>query len=247
MPKLATPFCACLVSSFALLAVLLSVLFTTPAFGQAPSPVKTIDVYVQPYYAAATTEGASPAVAVSKAHDTLLASTKQTDVVQALDSIANGNALITPMTLMVLAIRLYDVGLRDESVFWFYVAKDRYLTLAGVANMNSPMLADVGEAVKNFATLAGPVINGYAFCDTAKQAAARSKALQWVIDNPYKVILLPKIPAPPGDRNERLAKTIEGLKRDVVREKEFLSKPENIENMKQGRAKSGALQRFCWK
>ena len=30
------------------------------------------------------------------------------------------------MTMMVLAIRLYDVGLRDDAVFWFYAAKDRY-------------------------------------------------------------------------------------------------------------------------
>jgi hypothetical protein len=29
------------------------------------------------------------------------------------------------MTMMVLAIRLYDAGLRDDAVFWFYVAKDR--------------------------------------------------------------------------------------------------------------------------
>ena len=37
------------------------------------------------------------------------------------------------MTLMVLAIRLYDVGgCRDDAVFWFYAAENRYLTLEDV-------------------------------------------------------------------------------------------------------------------
>ena len=35
---------------------------------------------------------------------------------------------LTPMTIMVLAIRLYDVGLRDDAVFWFYAAKNRFAT-----------------------------------------------------------------------------------------------------------------------
>jgi hypothetical protein len=37
--------------------------------------------------------------------------------------------VVTPMTMMVLAIRLYDVGLRDDAVFWFYASKDRFQTL----------------------------------------------------------------------------------------------------------------------
>ena len=31
--------------------------------------------------------------------------------------------VVTPMTMMVLAIRLYDVGLRDDAVFWFYASR----------------------------------------------------------------------------------------------------------------------------
>ena len=88
------------------------------------------------------------------------------------------------MTLMVLAIRLYDVGLRDDAVFWFYAAKNRYFTLAGVADVRTPQLAQVEDAVRNFAVLAGPVINGYAFCDVANQQKQQAKALQWVTDHP---------------------------------------------------------------
>jgi hypothetical protein len=38
--------------------------------------------------------------------------------------------------------------------------------------------------VRDFATLAGPFINGYAFCDVANQQAIRAKALDWVEKNP---------------------------------------------------------------
>jgi hypothetical protein len=61
----------------------------------------------------------TPSVAVGKTYDTLLASNRRDDIVRARDEINRNNSLVTPMTLMVLAIRLYDVGLRDDSVFWF--------------------------------------------------------------------------------------------------------------------------------
>ncbi len=48
--------------------------------------------------------------------------------------------------------------------------KDRYLTAAGVVlDMHSPELADAADAVAGFATLAGPVIDGHAFCDIQAQ------------------------------------------------------------------------------
>ena len=122
-----------------------------------------------PYYEAAHEPGGTPRVAVAKAYDALLASSRREDVVRARDGIVKDNALLTPMTLMVLAIRLYDVGLRDDAVFWFYAAKNRYFTLEGVADVRAPQLAQVEDAVRNFAALAGPVINGYAFCDVANQ------------------------------------------------------------------------------
>ena len=49
------------------------------------------------------------------------------------------------MTMMVLAIRLYDVGLRDDAVFWFYVAKDRTIVLSDVLNVKTPQLAQADD------------------------------------------------------------------------------------------------------
>ena len=214
---------------------------------RASEPVRHVGIYVTPYYEAAHEPGGTPRVAVAKAYDALLASSRREDVVRARDGIAKDNALLTPMTLMVLAIRLYDVGLRDDAVFWFYAAKNRYFTLEGVADVRAPQLAQVEDAVRNFAALAGPVINGYAFCDVANQQRIAARALQWTIDNPYKALFLPQVPARPGDRAQNLQKTLAGLKANVAKEREYLAKPENVARFKQQRRDNAADQRFCWK
>ena len=72
------------------------------------------------------------------------------------------------MAMMVLAIRLYDVGLRDDAVFWFYAAKERYIVMSEVLDVKTQTLAQADDAMRSFASLAGPIINGYAFCDLAK-------------------------------------------------------------------------------
>ena len=213
----------------------------------AADPVKRVAVYVLPYYESARDAGGAPTIAVAKAYDALLASRRREDVVRARDEIAKNNALLTPMTLMVLAIRLYDVGLRDDAVFWFYAAKNRYFTLAGVADVRTPQLAQVEDAVRNFAVLAGSVINGYAFCDIANQQKQQAKALQWVTDHPYKALFMTQVPALPGDRKANLAKALAELTSNVAKESEYLANPANVTQLKEQRAKNGADQKFCWK
>jgi hypothetical protein len=51
------------------------------------------------------------------------------------------------------------------------------------------------EAVKSFAVLAGPVINGYAFCDRARQYATNVKAIEWTEQNPYRVLFMSQLTA----------------------------------------------------
>jgi hypothetical protein len=213
----------------------------------AVEPVKTIDVYVTPYYQAADTPGAAPKVTVAKPFDTLLASTRREDVVRARDEIARNNAMLTPMTLMVLAIRLYDVGLRDDSVFWFYAAKDRFVTLAGVADLRSREVAPAENAVTNFAVLAGPVINGYAFCNPDKQQAIRRKAMEWVIANPYRAMFFPQIPARPGDRQANLKLAIAEIRTAVAKERDYLAKPANLAELAARRKENNADAKYCWK
>jgi hypothetical protein len=210
-------------------------------------PVRRLDLYVQPYYEAAASPGGAPSVAVNKAYDALLASTRREDIVRARDAIARDNAMVTPMTLMVLAIRLYDVGLRDDAVFWFYAAKNRYFTLAGVADVKAPSLAQVEDATRNFAVLAGPGINGYAFCDVANQQAIAAKAMQWTLDNPYRAIFLPQVPARPGDRAANLAEAQAKLRDNVAKEREYLAQPANRAKLATERKANGTDERYCWR
>ena len=213
----------------------------------AAEPVKRIDIYVTPYYEAAREPGGNPTVKVHQMYDTLLASNRREDIAYVRDEISRNNALVTPMTMMVLAIRLYDLGLRADAVLWFYAAKDRFGTLADVADMNSRELAQVEDAVRNFASLAGPVINGYAFCDIQKQREMRTKALKWVIDNPYKAMFLPQVPPRPGDRQENLKKGNAEITAAAAKERDYLAKPANIVDLKAKRKQNDADAMYCWK
>jgi len=136
-------------------AALVTVLIAASCGAFAAEPVRHIGIYVEPYYAAARNPGDPPQVAVGASVNGPLSSTQREDIVAVRDRIKTEPKLITPMTMMVLAIRLYDVGLRDDAVFWFYAAKDRYLTLDEVVDVVAGGLAQVEDTVRSFFTLAG--------------------------------------------------------------------------------------------
>jgi hypothetical protein len=217
-----------------------------PSRAAAVEPVKYIGVYVQPYFESAPAPGGRPQVAVHERYDALLASNTPQDIVAVRDRIQREPKLVTPMTLMVLAIRLYDVGLRDDSVFWFYVAKDRYVTLSEVLDVGTPALSGVDEATRNFAVLAGPIINGYAFCNIRKQKELRLKALDWVSKNHYEALFLPQLPAKPGDRHANLRDALEKARERVRKEQEYLDQPENLAKLAKARKENHADEMYCW-
>lgn len=218
----------------------------TPTATVTAEPVRHVPVFVSPYSAAGATPQDAPKVAVAKAYDAQLASSKVADIQAVAQAVRAQPGLITPMTLMVLAIRHYDVGLRDESVFWFYAAKDRYLTLREVADLNHPGLSQVRQATTDFANLAGLTINGHAFCNLARQQAARQRALAWVEANPYDALFLPQIPARPGDRRDNLALAIKKLKDDAAKESESLAHPAMQAQMRASRLANQADLKYCW-
>src|SRR6186713_1348426 len=201
--------------------LLLAIVCAAASAGALAAPIKRIDIYVTPYYEASK-GGAAPKVAVGKTYDTLLASNSREDIVRARDDINRNNSLVTPMTMMVLAIRLYDVGLRDDAVFWFYAAKDRFLTLDEVVDVGAGGLAQVEDAIRNFSTLAGPIINGYAFCDIANQQTIRAKALDWVEQNPYEAIFMERLPAKSSNRKQALAEAVASLRQSAAKESAYL-------------------------
>ena len=209
-------------------------------------PVRHVGIYVQPYYESASQPGGTPRVAVGRSFDGL-ASNKREDILAIRDRIVAEPKLVTPMTLMVLAIRLYDVGLRDDAVFWFYAAKDRYLTLSGVVDVGAGGLAQVEDAVRNFSTLAGPIINGYAFCDIANQQAIRARALDWVEQNPYAAIFMERFPAKTGDRQQALAEAVALMRSNAAKERAYLLDAANAAKYRADRARTGTDEKYCWK
>lgn len=217
-----------------------------PARADTSDAIRLIDIYVKPYYEAAEAPDETPIVRVGPRYDAHLASNNPEDIVSLRDEIEARPELVTPMTLMVLAIRFYDVGLRDDAVFWFYAAKNRYLTMDGVLDMNSPDLIGVKDAVHSFVALAGPFINSYAFCDFDKQGGASLAALEWVRLNPYEAINMVQLPALPGERSENLERAIEKIEESIRRERTYLSDPVNREEMLEKRKANHAAEQFCW-
>ena len=90
-----------------------------PVLSLAAEPVREVGVYVQPFYEAGRTPGERPQVSVGQQYNELLSSNRRENILAARDMIIAKPAVVTPMAMMVLAIRLYDVGLRDDSVSGF--------------------------------------------------------------------------------------------------------------------------------
>ena len=227
-----------------LLAALVLVLGTPVAF--AANQVRHIQVHVEPYYRAGETREERPRVSVGNQLNERLASNNRADVAQARDLVRAAPATVTPVALMVLAVRLYDVGLRDEAVFWFNVAKDRLDTLTAVLDVQDKDLQRIDRATRTFILRAGPVINGYAFCDPARQQRLRAEALAWVEANPYQTLFLEQMPARPGDRRANLERALATLREDVRAEAAYLGQPANLAKIAAGRVESEADAKYCW-
>jgi hypothetical protein len=219
----------------------------TAGVALAAEPVRHVAIYVEPFYRSAQTPDGKPQVAVGKQYNELLTSAKREDILAARDLVNAKPDLVTPMTLMVLAIRFYDVGLRDDAVFWFYAAKDRYIVMSEVLDVKSPLLGQAADAVGNFATLAGPVINGYAFCDFAKQKELHAKAVAWVESNPYGVMFMDRAPALPGDRAANAKRAVQNAKDRAAKESAFFDDAKNVEAFTATRKQNDAGVKFCWK
>jgi hypothetical protein len=210
-------------------------------------PVRQIGIYVQPFYEAARTPDGRPLVAVGKQYNDLLSSNRREDILAARDLIVARPAVVTPMAMMVLAIRLYDVGLRDDAVFWFYAAKERYVVMSEVLDVKTQTLSQADDAVRSFASLAGPIINGYAFCDLAGQRELHAKAVMWVEANPYEVMFMARAPALPGDRAVNARRAIDSVKDRAAKERAYFEDARIRETYYATRRQNGAEDKFCWK
>jgi hypothetical protein len=225
-----------------------------PARPPGPDAVRRLVVSVPPYYATARDPAVAPLVHVGRDFDALLASTRREDILRARDLVTEDPRLITPMTMTALAIRLYDVGLRDDAVFWFHVAKYRFVTMGAVLDFESTPAVDIRAPMDEFLRQVGPYVDGYGFCDPEKRQGQRRKALDWVEQHPYwfegLFTFLAQNGQPggarPGTPEANLKGAVAEIRDGIGQDQAWLGDPANRRKLEQGREEKGIAARFCW-
>jgi hypothetical protein len=128
-----------------------------------------IAMYVTPYY-----NSAGPIVRIGR-YSAGLASHDERDVVATARLMKQHWNALRFYELYVGAVRLYDLGYRNEAVYWFYTAQYRGRLFGMLAD--AKRLGTIGapafelyHAQDAFFELSGPPINGYAFGDVDRLA-----------------------------------------------------------------------------
>ncbi len=134
------------------------------AVGQTITDPAHIEVYITPYY-----NSKGPAVEVGL-FSSGLAAKNEAEFITTIAKMKNSWDTLNFAETYVAAIRLYDLGFRNESIYWFYSAQYRgrlFASLIDREKMGS--MGDPGfelfQAQNAFQQLVGPYINGYAFGD----------------------------------------------------------------------------------
>jgi hypothetical protein len=134
------------------------------ADGQTITDPAHIDVYVTPYY-----NSKGPTIEVGPFSSGLAAKSEAEFVATIAKMKKSWDTLNFPETY-VAAVRLYDLGFRKESIYWFYSAQYRGRLFASLIDRDKMgSIGDPGfelfQAQNAFQQLVGPYINGYAFGD----------------------------------------------------------------------------------
>lgn len=204
------------------------------------APVKSIDIYVTPYYSAEN--GKATNVFVYPQIDPLLRQNTLQGYQSAVKVVEEEPARVTPMTMFTLAARAYDFGLRDEAVTWFYRAQNRLITALYVLDLPKQTVAEY----TGFGQLVGQFINPYAFCNLTKQRKMAEEAINWTINHPYEALFIKKIPSKFQDRHIALKEAEQKLRNRLKQQDEFFANPQNKAKWEQERLKNKVNERFCW-
>jgi hypothetical protein len=144
--------------------LVITVLGCAVAVGQTINDPARIEIYVTPYY-----NSKGPEINVGRFSNGLAAKGESELVATISKMIQSWDTLNFP-EVYVAAIRLYDLGFRKESIYWFYSAQYRGRLLATLIDQDK--MGSIGDrgfelfhAQNAFQQLVGPYINGYAFGD----------------------------------------------------------------------------------
>jgi hypothetical protein len=145
-----------------LIVILVVVVCSGFVAGQTITDPARIDVYITPYY-----NSKGPVVEVGP-FSSGLAAKSEPEFLATISKMKQSWDSLTFPEVYVAAIRLYDLGFRKESIYWFYSAQYRGRLLATLIDQEK--MGSIGstgfelfEAQNAFQQLVGPYINGYAF------------------------------------------------------------------------------------
>src|SRR5438034_8752221 len=134
------------------------------AAGQTITDPSHIEVYITPYY-----NSKGPAIDVGPFSGGLAAK-NESEFVATIAKMKKSWDTLNFAETYVAAIRLYDLGFRKKSIYWFYSAQYRGRLFASLIDRDKMgSIGDPGfelfQAQNAFQQLVGPYINGYAFGD----------------------------------------------------------------------------------
>ena len=217
--------------------------FVSQTVDDAPQKVNSVDIYVSNLYSASG--GMPNYVRVYDAIDGLLMENNVESLQKAIKIIEDAPGLVAPSTLMTVAARAFDLGLKDEAAFWFYAGKNRFIVFTEVLDVKDPVFASTMDVNLAFVKLVGDVINPYAFCDLKKQRAAVSRANEWTKAHPYEAVFLERFPSKFKDRKAALKNAESLLEKSLQKQDEYFADPKNKEEFFKKRKQNRADERFC--
>lgn len=131
----------------------------------------------------------------------------------------------------------------------FYIGKYRANTLLETVTFSrGPMSDDVVDAASSSHALAGPYIDGYAFCSPDKQARINTASIDWVEANPCLTIHAPGLAGrvKPGGIEASIAKSIASIRVSATREATQMADPTLRAEFMERRKANGMDAQFCW-
>lgn len=150
-----------------ILLALLTLVAATTAVAQEALPGSEdgpMPIYVTPFY-----DSEGPQVAVGEFSERLARADAES-IVAVMGEMREKMASLPATAMYVAAVRLYDLGRRDESLYWFYSAQLRARLFQALLDpekeggIGAPAF-ELASAHGAFQQLAGAYVNGYAGCD----------------------------------------------------------------------------------
>lgn len=197
------------------------------------------EFYVTPFY-----NSKGPTVKIGKFSKELATADKQS--IKVTVAIMKQQMATLPATSMfVAAARLYDLGYRDDAVYWFYAARYRaslfkaLLEPSKIGGMGSTTF-ELISAHSAFSQTLGEYVNGYAGCDQTKWLAVLGQSQAENTTAPDLSKIYPSVKfIPAAGWNAKNMEVNSGLTEmaDYVKA--------NWAELQAGRKESGQDKRFC--